>query len=229
MINVTYYCTPRQVGKTNLAMYEAIKNDNSLILTHSEDYAKYMIKYDQRLMHNRPSRIKATSCNRFVDMPGSFPNVEVLILDEYQMWRHEERERLYHIIYGGALSKLKEVIVFTTPSTQIPFEMFDYVASCKTSGMPLALCLDLKNIKKANPKWFLLPIDSLSLVMMIRALWYDLSFLDCNDKDAETFVVKFFDGNIRLPFFNYKSDLDDEARRAIGHSEAEITGQFIVN
>lgn len=220
MITIYYYCTPRQVGKTKIALYEAFKTSNSIILTHNDNQA--------RELSSKHESIKSTTYNRFISKQNtpSFRNVETLILDEYHFANLHDREKLYDYVLQYA-SRLKGITILTTPAKQIPHELFEYVATCKALDRTLLESIDRTRLRSTFPKWFMLPINTEGLQIMIHELWYDLLFLDYSRHNVGKFRVVFSDGDSRLPFFNYWR-MREAYDREMGVLENETTGQYIV-
>jgi len=222
MTRITYYSTPRQAGKTNLALYEAIKNHgSSLIVAHNTAHAKELEK--------KWDHLRTTSYNVFAHKNNSINirGLEILILDEYHFATLHQRVELYGYVMSN-LDKLREVIVLTTPTKQIPIELYKYVAQSIAYGVTLAQAIEPGRMERSMKKFFLLPIHVESLQVMIHELWYDLIFLDCDRNNVGKLSLKFHDGEDRLPFFNYGTREREFIDRDMGISEAEITGQYIV-
>lgn len=221
MINIHYYCTPRQAGKTNLALYEAFKSPRNLILAHNASYAKEL--------SNRHPLINSMSYNEFArKMNGHRPIVK-LILDEYHFANLHNKEKLYEYLQMEKHSDwLEDVTVFTTPRKQIPIELVEYVASCKAADGSLKAAIDVNNLRNVFPKWFLLPINVELFQLMIHELWWDLLFLQYSRHNCGHIRINFHDGQDHLPFFNYGTKERPYYDREMGVPEVEITGQYLV-
>jgi hypothetical protein len=222
---ITYYSTPRQVGKTTIGMYEAIKCPDSIMLAHDGRYA--------RELSDRHKHLKAMSYYDFFRDGGTriYKNI---IIDEYHYASLIDREKLHSYVLSFK-KEIDNVFVFTTPRIQMPDDMYYYIASCKAKDIPLEQAINIKYIKSIKPKWFLLPLDYKGLQVMIHELWFDLLFLDCSRHTIGDLKIKFYDGDDRMPFFNYTdwyktmaNEMNDDERFEDWIKPYEITGQFIV-
>jgi hypothetical protein len=221
-VKIRYFCTPRQVGKTTFAKWEALKTEKHLLFAHNLSHAKQL----ERESNGTLNVVTYSTLDRDLTL-NNFDDIEVLILDEYAFASGSQKKNLYvYVIPRMAAKNLKEIYVFTTPKFQISQEMYAYVATMKAQGYS---SINYAQIRKDKPHWFLMPHDRYAIQDFFDELLADLAFIQFDKTNLGTFKLEFRDGNQRLPMYNYKSrDGKREEFEAMGLSDSEITGQFII-
>jgi len=123
-LTITFFISNRASGKSQMAMYEFLKNpDETLFITHNRNMLRdipHLFDYYK---------------DRFVSQSEMFigKNYKRVVMDEYLMFDRKNRERLYDALPA----MVQEVFIFSTPQKIYKRSDYAFIKFIKKNGIAL--------------------------------------------------------------------------------------------
>lgn len=132
-MNITFFITGRQNGKTHLAIYEYMKDPyNSLLILWSRDQINSILKQIPELKKYNT----IISINDLKSGASKGKQIKKLIIDEYLFHTLENRKLISNMLIPAIFID-GEIICFSSPKIQYNKKLFDIIKYFKAKGSSL--------------------------------------------------------------------------------------------